>query len=124
MAMAMRSHLDLGIRYILPIYPFLFILIGVAAGAGAETQAARTHRAVDRNFRAGPGHRKLRGLSEFYPVLSMRQRVDQAWRDSGKLSDSNIDWGQDLPAMAKWQDDNPHRRFVFLLFWLRRPAIL
>jgi 4-amino-4-deoxy-L-arabinose transferase-like glycosyltransferase len=32
MAFAMSSHLDIGIRHILPVYPFLFILIGVAAG--------------------------------------------------------------------------------------------
>jgi hypothetical protein len=32
------------------------------------------------------------------------------------LGQSNLDWGQDLPALAAWQADHPDRQ-LYLLYW-------
>src|ERR1700728_4879287 len=32
------------------------------------------------------------------------------------LSESNIDWGQDLPRLAKWQSEHRDRP-IYLLYW-------
>ena len=37
------------------------------------------------------------------------------------LSDSNLDWGQDLPALARWQRDHPDRQLYLCQFALPDP---
>jgi hypothetical protein len=102
---------DVGIRHVFPVYPFLFILLGVAAarvwekrrgrlvvcllGVGliAETAAAYPNYIAFFNFASGGSRGGLRLLSE-----------------------SNLDWGQDLPALARWQAQHPDRP-IYLMYW-------
>jgi len=44
------------------------------------------------------------------------------WRGGlGLLSDSNIDWGQNLPALVQWQRDHPDRQLYLCNFALPDP---
>lgn len=103
LANAVNSHLNLGVRHVLAVYPFLFILAGVV---GAELWR-----------RAGRGRWAVLGLGGLLTIESLA-----AWpnyipffnaaaggaRGGLRLAgDSNLDWGQDLPALARWQQQNP-----------------
>jgi len=91
---ACRSNLNVGYRHLLPILAPLFALMGglelasrsirifswlLVAWLAVENVAARPHY-----------------LSYFNELSGGR---NQGYR---RLSDSNVDWGQDLPAFARW----------------------
>ena len=102
MSIMITSEINIGHRHILPIYPFIYILLGglvfifnlkavwpkIAMGfllAAGFTAAISNH----------PNH-----LSYISPVLG---------GPSGgykMLVDSSLEWGQELPALKKWMDVN------------------
>jgi hypothetical protein len=99
-AASMSSGLNIGLRHLLPIYPFLFLLIGatLAAAAGkwgritlvllpvalmAESLAVYPHYLAFFNAVAGG------------PGAGPRYVVD-----------SNIDWGQDVKKLKRWMETN------------------
>jgi len=134
---AIQSHLNIGHRHILPVYPPLFILAGAAiywlrdrsspkesagkapsaadAGRRASGAAARIAAAV----RARPVGPALAGLMVLLAaeVLLVRpnylayfnQIVGPA-NGYKHLVDSSLDWGQDLPALKRFVDKQLTRR--------------
>jgi len=95
LAASMTSNLNIGLRHILPIYPFLSVL----AAAGAW-RLAKKHRAW--GIIVG-------GLVLFHAASSLRafpnylSYSNELWGGPSKtyrvLTDSNVDWGQGLPAV-------------------------
>ena len=92
---------NLGLRRILPAFPFLLLFAGLAlreirSRAHGWAVAALVVWAVASGVSIFPHHLSyfnvLAGGPENGPFL---------------LSDSNIDWGQDLPALAAWQATRP-----------------
>jgi hypothetical protein len=90
LAVGMLAHVNIGVRHMLPIYPFM--AAAAAAGAVALWETSRTGRiasiaamisAVIIPARAHPDH-----LAYFNALAGPRPEVI--------LSDSNLDWGQDL----------------------------
>jgi hypothetical protein len=95
-AVSLRSHLNIGHRHILPTYPVLLIIAGgllrarpprwlalvaaaLVAGEAAESTGVRpNYLAYFNAFAGGPAN---------------------GWRH---LVDSSLDWGQDLPGVARW----------------------
>ena len=95
-AISLQSHLNIGHRHILPTYPVLFIIAGgllrlrapqwlmlvgtvLVAGEAVESTLVRPHYlAYFNSFAGGPAN---------------------GWRH---LVDSSLDWGQDLPGVARW----------------------
>jgi Dolichyl-phosphate-mannose-protein mannosyltransferase len=94
---ASASHLNIGIRYILPIYPFLFVFVGqiVLIGWNAITK-----------------YIVLTGLTAWFVVASLaiaphylayfNEIVGGPDRGYQYLVDSNIDFGQDLKLLAAY----------------------
>ncbi|MCE5306395.1 MAG: glycosyltransferase family 39 protein [Acidobacteriales bacterium] len=97
-AASMASGLNIGLRHLLPIYPFLFLLIGATLAAwrlrigrlalwllpaalAAESMAVYPHYLAFFNAPAGG------------PGAGPRYAVD-----------SNIDWGQDIKKLKRWMD--------------------
>ena len=97
---------NIGVRHVLPLYPFLLLY------AGAFAEWARTWRW------------DLRWTKLFFGVLLIAQAADIAryapdylsyftvlvkpantWQ---LLSDSNTDWGQGLVALRRFQDEHPY----------------
>jgi 4-amino-4-deoxy-L-arabinose transferase-like glycosyltransferase len=109
-AFSLRSHLNIGIRHLVPIWPFVFILAAAAVthmrfryrpaviallvtGLAAESVAICPHYLAFFNFLAGgPANG---------PAI---------------LADSNIDWGQDAKNLAAWLDAR-HISQVCLDYW-------
>ncbi len=92
---ALTSKTQIGYRHVLPVYPFLCLWAGLGAAALWK--------------RATPGRAALAaaGLWLGISVVSNQPRpltyFNELARGRGDawLSDSNLDWGQDLPALAR-----------------------
>jgi hypothetical protein len=122
---AIRSNLNLGVRHVLPVYPATLIL----AGAAAIWTWRQARPASETPVGGGLLRRLLRdgwrpmaalvGLllaihvleaALVYPNFLAYFNVAVGGPRQGyrQLVDSNLDWGQDLPGLAKWQRN--HRR--------------
>ena len=95
---AMTSSLNLGERHLLPVYPALFILAGGAAcwpGRGRSLGRAAAGLLVAllavESFRAWPHYLAYFNAIAGGPARGYRHLVD-----------SSLDWGQDLPGLARW----------------------
>ncbi|MFI5347346.1 MAG: glycosyltransferase family 39 protein [Elusimicrobiota bacterium] len=92
---ALTSKTQIGYRHILPVYPFLCLWAGLGAAAlwrrGAAGRAALA--AAGLWLGTSVAANQPRPLAYFNEIV--RGRGD-AW-----LADSNVDWGQDLPALAR-----------------------
>jgi 4-amino-4-deoxy-L-arabinose transferase-like glycosyltransferase len=114
---ASLSSLQLGLRYILPIYPFFFII----AAKGIEALQKKRAKVfaflllvwlVVSSLLAWPNF-----LSYFNELIG---GPDNGYKF---LRDSNLDWGQDLPALAKYLKRNNISEVTFEYFGQDEPAI-
>lgn len=102
LAFAMASRINIGIRHILPIYPFV-ILISAAGAAELATAKARSLRllvAVLTVFWCLQFSRVFPNTLTFFNVL-----VGGPGHGIHYLADSNIDWGQHLKLLKEWMDE-------------------
>ena len=127
-AIALTTDINLGYRHLLPVLPFLYVLIGVVVAQAAYGRAGL----VD-------GKRQLTLVSRAAPLLLLLWLAmatlwihphflsffnliaggpDNGWR---ALVDSNIDWGQDLARLKTWLDENDVERVWLSYFGEARP---
>jgi len=108
---------NLGVRYVLPVYPLLFVLAGALVpaarplgrkGAAALLLVAAAQAASA--LRAHPDH-----LAYFNP-LAGGTRGGPAW-----LDDSNLDWGQELQRLPGWLRERGIERVRLLPFGTADP---
>jgi hypothetical protein len=111
-AVAMTSGINIGLRHILPIFPF--VLIVAAAGADALRVMRRPTGAI-----------ALAGMTAFwgatyaavYPftLTFFNQFVGGPRNGSRLLTDSNLDWGQHLKALKSWMTEAgvPHVNLAY-----------
>lgn len=109
LAIASVGHLDLGIRYVLPIYPFIYAAIAI--GLGTMGSGRRTAVIVlvawhiGESVAAYPTY-----ISYFNEFIGSRARADEF------LIDSNLDWGQDLRRLDGWCRDNQVQQITIHYF--------
>ena len=101
-AVITTSHFDIGARHMMPIYPFLYVLVGAAAA---------------KMIRRGRSWAALVGLLLVWQIVTS-VRVAPAYMAYGNeawggplqvrryLSDSNVDWGQQLKSVKQYLDQN------------------
>jgi hypothetical protein len=110
---ALTAHLNLGIRHILPLYPVLY----VAGGCGAARvwrQGGRFGRLALVLLAAGLAAETIAAFPNYIPFFNVACGGSRG--GLALLSDSNLDWGQDLPLLAAWQKRNPDRRLYLCYF--------
>ena len=110
---AMSSNVNVGIRHILPIYPFLYIFLGVAA-ASCWNSAKRGGRMIVTLLTIALAAETAFAFPNFIPFFNLFAGGSRG--GFRLLSESNIDWGQDLPALAAWQSRHSDRP-LYLLYW-------
>jgi hypothetical protein len=95
---ASASRIQIGERYILPIYPFLILLLAATLAPSLRTSGGRwlvagalLLHAVPTLWAAPRGY-----LTYFNPLAGGPLGGHRV------LLDSNLDWGQDLPRLAAW----------------------
>ena len=99
-AFAMGSQINIGLRHILPIYPFALLI--AAAGARALMTAGRTGRVAFGLIAAA----WLVQFGRVYPdTLTFFNPLAGGPTGGGRyLTDSNLDWGQHLKQLKIWMD--------------------
>jgi 4-amino-4-deoxy-L-arabinose transferase-like glycosyltransferase len=93
-ALCMRSHVNIGVRHILPVYPFLFVAIAAALARrrwGKLTLAALALALVVESVAIWPHY-----LAFFNRFAGGPDKGPEY------LVDSNLDWGQDLLNLKKY----------------------
>jgi hypothetical protein len=102
-AFSLASHLNIGHRHILPVYPPLFIAAGLIARPGAGW---RWRAPLALLLALGLAVSSF-GIRPTYLAYfnCLAGGPDQGYQH---LVDSSLDWGQDLPALSAWL--HTHRR--------------
>jgi hypothetical protein len=118
-ASAMSANLNLGLRHILPVYPFLFIGIGVAL-AELLRRSVLFGRIVVALIMLVLAVESLRAYPNY---LAFFNTPSGGWRGGfQKLGDSNLDWGQDLKLLANWQKQQPPKKMYLSYFGIADPG--
>lgn len=96
---AMTSHINIGVRHILPVYPFVVVMAG-----------AVIHELVRRRRAALAAGLVAAGALEpalVYPhsLAFFNALAGGPAHGADYLSDSNLDWGQDLKGLKAWLDE-------------------
>jgi tetratricopeptide (TPR) repeat protein len=104
---AVMGHLNIGIRHVLPLYPFAFMAIGIGF-SGLIQRRPRFGRVLGliflvmlivETFAAWPNY-----------LAFFNAACGGARGGFRLLADSNLDWGQDLLLLARWQHEHPGNR--------------
>jgi len=110
---ALTSNLNLGLRHVLPLYPFIYLLIA--------SSVARLGRAW-RPALVGLGIAlAAETLLAFPNYISFFNAVAKPFR-LHLLSDSNLDWGQDLKLLARWRAQHPGAKLYLSYFGMADPG--
>ena len=95
------AYRQLGLRYILPCWPYLLLLAGFGLRCWVATSRPSWRRGILPMLGAWY---LLSALWCFPDYLSyFHEAVGGSRGGRQLLVSSNLDWGQDLPALAKWQ---------------------
>jgi 4-amino-4-deoxy-L-arabinose transferase-like glycosyltransferase len=92
-ALCLFDRADIGIRYLLPIYPFLFALVGIVCAryANKALVVACLAAVVVESVAVYPNY------LPFFNALAGGPGAGPRY-----LLDSNVDWGQDAKRLAAW----------------------
>jgi hypothetical protein len=110
-AFALTSHLNIGVRHLLPIYPALFIFAG-AVTTGPRRPGRTPLIALLVAWHAGASLAiRPHYLAYFNPLLGGPARAYESFVDS------SLDWGQDLPGLKRWLEAHARGEKVYLSYF-------
>ena len=111
-AIAAAGPLNLGVRHILPVFPFVFALIGAAAGW--LMQQRRAWRWAVGVLLLAHAAESVAAYPNYLPFANV------FWGGSAKthryFTDSAVDWGQQLVQVKEWIDRNKIRDCAFAYY--------
>src|SRR5262249_21995589 len=112
LVVAMASRMNIGVRHILPIFPFLFVLAGSASVK--LIQRRRSWAYVVAAVLLFHVFSSLRAFPVYIPY------ANELWGGSANtskyLSDSNGDWAQQLKSIKKYLDSRGIKECYFAYF--------
>ncbi|HEX3358203.1 MAG TPA: phospholipid carrier-dependent glycosyltransferase [Tepidisphaeraceae bacterium] len=116
---AMRSNLAIGVRHVLPIYPFIYILMATALARWIEMRG-RAIVVLASVLVIGLASESVLAWPDYIPFFNIACGGTRG--GIRLLGDSNLDWGQDLPILADWAKEHPNTRLYLVYFGLADPA--
>jgi 4-amino-4-deoxy-L-arabinose transferase-like glycosyltransferase len=106
--MAMSAGINIGIRHLLPVFPFLFILGGALLDRLLRAQRnTRLAIAVVAVIIAACAAEAVRTYPNYIPYMNQFTSGRPAWQ---LLSDSNVEWGDDTGAVATYLKERGENR--------------
>ncbi|HTV05963.1 MAG TPA: glycosyltransferase family 39 protein [Acidobacteriaceae bacterium] len=112
LAVSMSSHINIGVRHILPMYPFLYVL-----AAGAAATLIRTNKRWSYAIAILLLWQAFEAVHIFPAYMAY---ANEAWGGPANthkyLSDSNVDWGQQLIAVKRYLDKHRITKCWFVYF--------
>jgi hypothetical protein len=122
-AAIMTANLNIGVRHAFPLYPFVFVGVGLAARMAWEYGSPKPGTAsAGRILVLALGALLAAETAAAYPNYIAFFNMACAPERLSLLSDSNLDWGQDLTLLAAWQAKNPDVPLYLEYFGLCDPA--
>ncbi|CAN5386240.1 phospholipid carrier-dependent glycosyltransferase [soil metagenome] len=115
---AITSNLNLGLRHILPVYPFIFIGIGVMVAVALKL-LPKLSRFVVAGLVILLAAESLPSWPNYLPFFNTPSRMVGPLK---LLADSNLDWGQDLKALGEWYQKHNDRPLFLCYFGSVDPA--
>jgi hypothetical protein len=117
-SLAVYSRMNIGLRHILPIYPFLFVWLGGNVGILWSSRSVAKRCGLIllglwltwSTLKSYPDY-----LAYFNGTVSARSRHTI-------LVDSNLDWGQDLKGLKRWMDENTIKKIQLAYFGTADPV--
>ena len=111
-AFSLTSHLNIGHRHIMPVYPVMFVMAaGAASWVGRRPWwAGLLVCSLLVWFAAESVWIRPSYLTYFNEVVGPKD----AWRH---VVDSSLDWGQDLPTVRDWLRDHPQKGPAFISYF-------
>ncbi len=121
---SIRSPLNIGVRHILPTFPFVFLLVASQIAAWLKIKSSeKTDGFLDvtrqflKKLSGTPIKYSLVGTLIIWQTVSVvsiypsflayfNELIGGPSQGYIYVTDSNLDWGQDLKRLAKWTDDN------------------
>jgi 4-amino-4-deoxy-L-arabinose transferase-like glycosyltransferase len=112
--LAASRPINIGHRYVLPLYPFLF----VAAGRAAAWAFGQGRPAAARWLLAALAAVYAQAALRVHPhyLAYFNELAGGPSNGYRYLVDSNLDWGQDLEGLASWLRENPVGRIKLAYF--------
>jgi hypothetical protein len=112
--LAVQSHLNIGVRHLLPVFPFTFVL---AAGLVAA-HGVRLYRRLSPALLAGACLLAAAESASRFPYDISFFNIAAGGPGNGAriLLDSNIDWGQSLGEVIEWLGDTPRKDVCLCYF--------
>jgi hypothetical protein len=110
LAMSLLTDINLGLRYVLPVLPFLFLLAGSAARPSQPRwRTALVWLCIAWNVGA---------IARIHPheLAYFNELVGGPENGRFHLIDSNLDWGQDLRGLVRWLEKHPEWSDVRLAY--------
>jgi len=117
--LAALSHINIGIRHLLPFYPFVFVLAAGAADRWLRSSVRYARPALVTALIVG-----VLDVATVYPRTLTFFNFAAGGPANGLayLSDSNLDWGQHLKELKKWMDETGVRSINLAYFGQADPA--
>lgn len=112
-AVSLTSHLNIGHRHLLPIYPVIFIGVG-ALGACLDRRHLSAAFLVVALLGAHIADSWLIRPHYLAYFNSVAGGPKNGWRH---LVDSSLDWGQDLRGLRRWLETQPDTKDVYLSYF-------
>lgn len=103
LAAAMSGRRQLGVRYVLPLFP----LMAVSAGAAVKEMLAKKGRTPALAWGLLAAHAASSLSSLPVPLAYANEAFGGPANARRLMGDSNVDWGQGLPALRAFSDENP-----------------
>jgi len=117
LAFAMQSRFDIGERHILPLYPFALL---VAGGIWEHARKHRTALAIVVLALCLNAADALRFAPDYLSYFTIFVKPTSSWR---LLTDSNLDWGQGLLALRRYELQHPNEALHLAYFGSVDPAL-
>jgi hypothetical protein len=124
-AISFLTDICLGLRYILPVFPYAFIFVGKVAPWAAGQAGMRRIAAI--GLIGGALGANVAAAACIHPhYLAYFNWISGGPdRAPARLIDSNLDWGQDLIGLSQWLHENaPGRKVGLAYFGQINPMIL
>jgi hypothetical protein len=120
---SLTTNLNLGLRHVYPLYAFFYIGLGwVASRLVAQgRRAAIITGATAAILFIGTATETARAYPNYIAFFNTPSGGSRG--GFRLLSDNNIDWGQDLLELARWQKEHPDEKLYLSYFGTVEPAL-
>jgi 4-amino-4-deoxy-L-arabinose transferase-like glycosyltransferase len=111
------QNVNIGLRHLLPIYPFIFVLIGSVVTIKTESV-----RLAKRVFVVAIAWYVIAAASTYpHQLAYFNEFIGDPDNGYKYLVDSNLDWGQDLPALKEFMVERDIKKIKFAYFGFSDP---